>query len=82
MSTQSEEKSFLECGSELLKRQFLFDPGYINLNHGNHTPLLEHQCYISKHRTASAFRARQFHSHLSQDAEPSAKSGLHVTVVC
>jgi hypothetical protein len=26
-------KSF-ECGSELLKRQFLFDPGYRNLNHG------------------------------------------------
>lgn len=24
----------MECGSELLKNQFLFDPAYRNLNHG------------------------------------------------
>lgn len=83
MSTESEERSSLECGSELLKRQFLFDPGYRNLNHGkDHAPLLKHQCFDLRKQTASTDHHRQFHSHLVQDAEPSVKSDSHVTVVC
>lgn len=34
MSENSEETTPMECGSELLKSQFLFDPSYRNLNHG------------------------------------------------
>jgi hypothetical protein len=40
MSKASEEASSFECGSELLKRQFLFDPSYKSLNHGTLMPLL------------------------------------------
>ncbi|KAG9888416.1 hypothetical protein KCU86_g18564, partial [Aureobasidium melanogenum] len=35
MSAASGPMTSFECGSELLKRQFLFDPGYRNLNHGS-----------------------------------------------
>ncbi|KAK6002236.1 hypothetical protein QM012_001874 [Aureobasidium pullulans] len=35
MSAGCAETTSFECGSELLKRQFLFDPGYKNLNHGS-----------------------------------------------
>jgi hypothetical protein len=37
MSGSSKEIPLMECGSELLKRQFLFDSSYHNLNHGEST---------------------------------------------
>ncbi|KAI5252033.1 PLP-dependent transferase [Aureobasidium subglaciale] len=35
MAGNIEEVSTMECGTEPLKRQFLFDPAYRNLNHGS-----------------------------------------------
>lgn len=34
MSKANDELPQMECGSELLKSQFLFDQSYRNLNHG------------------------------------------------
>ncbi|CAD0084095.1 unnamed protein product, partial [Aureobasidium vineae] len=38
MSSGFEETTSYVCGSELLKRQFLFSPGWRNLNHGKDLP--------------------------------------------
>lgn len=38
MSKVNDELPQMECGSELLKSQFLFDQSYRNLNHGMYKP--------------------------------------------